>query len=241
MTIPLSPEAAQKDLTKAKGIIDRFINSCSHNLKNPLSSIEGLVMIADYCTNPKEVKQCLDMIQLSVTHMLEIIHKLEDYTTVQHRKLSRNTIDAQRLAEMVVHDFKREIDQQEITVSIKVTQTSRWISDEHCTYLILKNLIANSIHFNDFEKKSKTIDISVHVGECEISLEVADNGIGIVEEDQEKIFEAFHRSSIQSKGNGLGLFLVKGAIEKLKASIVVQSSEKSGASFRVLIPNNMTL
>ena len=78
MNSTLSTETVRKELKRAKGMIDQFINSCSHSLKGPLTSIEGLVMIAEYCTNPGEVNQCLGLIQHCALNMLGMIHKLEE-------------------------------------------------------------------------------------------------------------------------------------------------------------------
>jgi signal transduction histidine kinase len=231
-----SPET--KQLAKAKGIINGFINSCSHNLKSPLTSIEGLVTIAEYCANPNEVNQCLGMIQQCALNMLDMIQKLEEYTSIQNHELDKKAIQAHALVEKVMSEYGKEIDQRQITVSTTISQSTPWVSDEYCNYLILSNLVGNAIHFRDNEKNSKKIEIQVAVAQDQVSLTVSDNGIGIVEQEKQKIFEPFHRSSGQSKGNGLGLFLVKSAIEKLQASLSVQSDEKLGASFRISIPNH---
>jgi len=226
------------ELRKAKGVINNFVNSCSHNLKSPLTSIEGLVTVAKYHTSPEEVNQCLGMIEHCALHMLDVILKLEEYTSIQHHELNKKAIQANALVEKVMNEYSKEIDQQQITVSTTISQSTPWVTDEYCNYLILSNLVENAIRFHDKGKNSKKIDIKLAVAQDQVSLTVSDNGIGIVEAEKQKIFEPFHRSSGQSKGSGLGLFLVQGAIEKLKASIAVKSAEKSGASFQISIPNH---
>jgi signal transduction histidine kinase len=233
-----SSERITMELKKTKGIINSFINSCSHNLKSPLTSIEGLVLIAEYCTNPKEVDQCLGMIQHCALSMLDMIHKLEEYASMQNHELNRKAIQAHTLVEKIMNKYGKEINQQQITISITISQSTPWVSDEYCNYVILSNLVGNAIHFHDNGKGSKKINIEVAVAQDQVSLTVSDNGIGIIEEEKQKIFEPFRRGSGQSKGNGLGLFLVKSAIEKLQASISLESKENLGASFRISIPNN---
>ena len=241
MKTNFSADMVKKELSRTKTIVDQFINSCSHNLKGPLTSIEGLVMIAEYCTNPGEVNQCLGLIQQCTLNMLGMIHKLEDYTINLQRELHHDEIDADKLVERILEEYASEIDQDQITISTKVSQSHQWIADEHCNYLILKNLISNAIHFSNRETKTKKIGIKVGVQPDHINIEVSDNGVGISEPEQKKIFEPFHRSSLQSKGNGLGLFLVKGLTDKLKASISVCSNERLGTSFSLSMPNHFAL
>ncbi len=235
----LVQESVSNELSQAKSIINHFIRSCSHNMKNPLSSIEGLVMIAEYCTNPMEVNQCLQMIQQSTNNLLEMIHTLEEYTIHQQRQLEYNEIEAEQLVDRVLEEYATEIDQHKISVTTKVSQTHKWVADEYSNYVILKNLICNAIRFANQESPSRKINVKVGVLSDHVKVEVSDNGIGIPEKDQLNLFEPFHRASEQSKGNGLGLFLVKGLIDRLKASISVCSAEHSGTSFQISMPNHL--
>jgi signal transduction histidine kinase len=241
MKANFSNDKVKIELSRTKAIIDQFINSCSHNLKGPLTSIEGLVMIAEYCTNPGEVNQCLGLIQHCTLNMLETISKLEEYTVNLQRELNHDEIGAEQLVERVLAEYANEINKNQIAISTKVCQSFKWIGDEHCNYLILKNLISNAIHFSNRDAKTKKVQVKVGVQANHIDVEVSDNGVGISKPEQEKIFEPFHRSSTQSKGSGLGLFLVKGLIDKLKASISVCSKENLGTSFSLSMPNNFAL
>jgi signal transduction histidine kinase len=234
-------EAPVNELTKAKVIIDQFINSCSHNLKSPLTSIEGLVMIAEYSSDRQEIQQCLELIQICAVNMQDMIRKLEDYTINLQRELNHEEIVADELVGKVLREYAQRIEDDNIAVSTNISQPFKWISDHQCNYLILKNLVDNAIQFADPGKENKTVNVKVGVKMDQVDLEVSDNGIGIAEEEQEKVFQAFHRSSSQSHGNGLGLFLVKGLAEKLKASLSVLSKEQIGSSFLLSIPNQQTL
>jgi len=226
-----------QNLNKAKGIIDQFIRSCSHDLKSPLTSIEGLVQVAEHCTSPDEIGQCLDMIQHCATQMQDMIEKLEDYTSNLQRELVEEEIEADQLIDRVLDEYQEEIDLARISVSTRVSQPVKWIGDEQIYYLILKNLVSNAIHFSDPGKKLKQVNVKVGVNVNDVALEISDNGIGILDREIEKIFDPFHRSAPQAKGSGLGLFLVKGLVEKLQASISVCSQEQVGTTVRVSSPN----
>jgi signal transduction histidine kinase len=225
-------------LHNAKLMIDSFIQSCSHNLKSPLTSIEGLVMIAEYGSSPEEINRCLDLIQRCAANMQRIIRKLQEYTVNLHRVLVGQEIEAERLVEKVLKEYSEEIVLGSIRMSTKISQRIKWFGDERVYYLILKDLVANALQFFDPAKKLRKVSVKVNVKRKLVLVEVSDNGIGILEEEKCKIFEPFHRSSSRSIGNGLGLFLVKGLAEKLNASISVCSANLVGTSILLSSPNH---
>jgi hypothetical protein len=231
-------EVATLELDKAKSIIDQFINSCSHNLKSPLTSIEGLVSIANYSMTREETRQCLDLIHNCASNMQEMIQKLEDYTVNLRREISEEEIVPDQLLTKIFEEYHDVIEANPISVSIKISEHMKWFGDRHLHYLILKNLIQNAIHFSDPDKKIKKLNVQVDVTRASVSIEISDNGIGISEAERRKLFKPFHRGSVQSKGGGLGLFLVKGLIDKIKATILIDSVDHVGTSIFLSIPNN---
>jgi hypothetical protein len=231
-------EAPVNELTKAKVIIDQFINSCSHNLKSPLTSIEGLVSIANYSLTRDETKHCLDLIQHCAANMQEMIQKLEDYTVNLKRELLEEEIEPQHLLTQILDEYNDLIETKPISVSVNISDHMKWFGDKHIHYLILKNLIFNAINFSDPAKKVKKVDVKVDVTRANVQVEISDNGIGISDEEKGKLFKPFHRGSNQSKGGGLGLFLVKGLIDRIKATILIDSVDHVGTSILLSIPNN---
>ncbi len=103
----------------------------------------------------------------------------------------------------------------------------------------MTNIFSNAIKYQDLQKRNRFIKIAAHVTEefCDLSIE--DNGIGIEPEFQEKIFDQFFRATDQSQGTGLGLFIVKDTIERLKGSIKVKSKRGNGTTFFIRIPNQL--
>ena len=82
------------------------------------------------------------------------------------------------------------------------------------------------------------VDIKVDMSDTETHIIVKDNGIGIPKEHQQKIFDMFYRVSKNSVGSGLGLYIVKEAIDKLNGRIDVESEIGVGTTFNVYLPNN---
>ena len=102
--------------------------------------------------------------------------------------------------------------------------------------VILHNLIGNAIKYADITKSSPSIWIESFLEGRTLNLQVKDNGIGIEEPNQGHIFDMFFRGSDRSKGSGLGLFIVKETVNKLKGSISVKSEHAVGTTFEVRLP-----
>lgn len=96
---------------------------------------------------------------------------------------------------------------------------------------------SNAVRYRDTNKVDSWLQIDVEAGEHTAVIRFTDNGIGIAEEYVEKIFRMFFRANADSKGSGLGLYIVKGVVEKLKGTLSVQSTLGEGTSFVLEIPN----
>ena len=112
-------------------------------------------------------------------------------------------------------------------------RTDKWRIAE-----IFRNLISNSIKYRDFEKLNAEININVQINAERAVILFSDNGIGISTADQSKIFDMFYRASIQSDGSGLGLYIVKNAVEKLGGLLKITSQLGKGTTFELKLPNH---
>jgi signal transduction histidine kinase len=102
--------------------------------------------------------------------------------------------------------------------------------------MVFNNIISNAVHYRDARKNDSYISINIHVDATKATLRFSDNGIGIHEEYIDKIFKMFFRANADSKGSGLGLYIVKGVLEKLNGTINVQSKLGEGTTFVIEIP-----
>jgi signal transduction histidine kinase len=108
----------------------------------------------------------------------------------------------------------------------------------HRIAVVLNNLISNAIKYRDAHKDNQFIKVEMHIDQTTATLYFSDNGIGISEEWQVKIFDMFFRATERSEGAGLGLYIVKEAIEKLGGKIQVQSKVDEGSTFIITLPNH---
>ena len=128
---------------------------------------------------------------------------------------------------------------QDIRFDVFVDGDVPFYSDPIRVKTIVSNLLSNSIKYSDPQKMRKYIQVSAHVFADWLFLTFEDNGIGIETEYQEKIFDLFFRVSSDKKGTGLGLYIVKDTIDRLKGKIYVRSKRGEGTAFTITLPNTI--
>lgn len=102
--------------------------------------------------------------------------------------------------------------------------------------IVINNLVSNAFKYSDESKDNCFIRVSTTTEGTHAKISIQDNGVGITQEDQQRIFEMFFVTQNNNKGSGLGLYIVKSAVEKLRGSISVESEKGIGSTFHVLIP-----
>ena len=175
--------SANQELYLARQIINKFIDSCSHDLRSPLTSMEGLLMIASRYSTENEAKECLELMSQCIGNMKEIIKSLGEYTANMQRELEQRRISADGLVKEILNEYESEIKESGVQVVLKIDQTNEWLSDFQANYLILKNVISNAIKFCDPDKVNKKVVIQINVVKNEVTIQVQDNGIGIVKRE----------------------------------------------------------
>src|SRR5690606_7414556 len=109
-------------------------------------------------------------------------------------------------------------------------------ADKNRLAVILNNLLANAIKYHDPRKEEQWINVQVRNSNGTIKLRVSDNGIGIDPEHHSKIFDMFYRGTFQSKGSGLGLYIVKETVVKMNGTIGLKSNSGEGSTFSITLP-----
>jgi signal transduction histidine kinase len=105
---------------------------------------------------------------------------------------------------------------------------------------ILRNLISNAIKYRNLDGRIQSeISIKIRIDHLRADISFTDNGIGIDDENLSRIFEMFYRASEQSDGSGIGLYIVKNAVDKLGGQISVQSKTGIGTRFHIILPNKV--
>ncbi|HEX6892436.1 MAG TPA: PAS domain-containing sensor histidine kinase [Chryseolinea sp.] len=228
----------EKDLVRSNQHLDQVIYKTTHDLKAPLMSALGLVKIAEDA--PLEAKdQYIGLIKKTLVKLDSYIDEMNNFFRNEKLALQRDKIDLGALLKEEQENLKNLAHGDKIDVLFEVDNSIEWYSDPIRVKTIITNIFSNAIKYQDLQKQNPFIKIAAHVTEefCDLSIE--DNGIGIEPEFQDKIFDLFFRATDQSQGTGLGLFIVKDTIERLKGMIKVKSRHGKGTTFFIRIPNQL--
>jgi len=225
-------------LAKTNEELDRFVYSASHDMRAPLSSLLGLIHLSEKTDRPEEVSIYLQMMKDRIKTMEGFIKEVTDY--------SRNTRLDLIPIQVSLHDFVQEVVQnlayaivnKKVRIEIDIDAKLMIITDASRLKVVINNLLSNAYKYHNFEQPDPYILVSaIKRGEI-ILITVKDNGRGIAVEHHTRIFEMFYRASENSEGSGLGLYIVKETLDKLRGNISVSSSEDNGAEFTVTLPAN---
>ncbi|UII28239.1 HAMP domain-containing histidine kinase [Fulvivirga maritima] len=228
-----------RDLTEANNLLEHFIYSCSHDLKGPLSSIKGLIHLAKLSEGDEHREQYLKLINESTIRMDRFIQSMENYLINAKEPVKKEMVDFQEIIDAIVLPMTPLIKEKGIKVNTRILQETDLMGDKNRIILILKHLIDNAICYQKATKQENFLDIAIRVNNQEANIEICDNGEGISKDNINDIFKMFFRSSENSRGSGLGLYLVKETLEKLKGSVRVVSSRGVGSNFIIKIPNTL--
>jgi PAS domain S-box-containing protein len=224
-------------LLKVNEELNNFVYRTSHDLRAPLTSLMGLVNITEMADNEVERAQYLKMMSSQLNYLDGVIKEIIDYRKISAGEIRLSEISLKDKIEAVMQHYQFLPNYASISKQIKVQENALFTSDETKINIILNNLVSNAIKYSDKSKTNSFIHIDIQVDTEKAVVEIRDNGIGIPAQHVSSIFKMFFRASVQQNGTGLGLYIVKEALDKLNATIEVESIENEGTTFRVFIPN----
>ncbi len=226
-----------EELIKANSELDRFVYSASHDLRAPLSSLLGLINISKLTTKPEELTNHLNMMEGRVLHLDSFIKEIINYSRNSRLQLQTDTLNLLTLITEVMDSLRFSERASHIKIDILVSPQLHLMADANRLKVVLTNLISNSIRYADFNKKNPFIKIEATQTEDKTKILVSDNGQGIAKEHHDKIFDMFYRASENSKGSGLGLYIVMETLTRMGGSIETTSEHGSGSTFAIILPN----
>jgi signal transduction histidine kinase len=216
-----------------------FLAKMSHELRTPLNAIIGfsdLLIEQETTIAPAKRRAFLDNVAGSAKHLLTMINDLLDLARIESGKMKMVMADVD-LRTTIAHSvastqplFVRK--QQEVEVLLP-DEPMLVRADAGRIEQVLLNLLSNA---NKFTPAGQTIVVRSAPEERMWRIEIADRGIGIRAEDQERIFEEFEQVGTHAAGTGLGLALAKRFVEAHGGDIGVESRMGGGAVFRVRLP-----
>ncbi|MDQ3392792.1 MAG: PAS domain-containing protein [Bacteroidota bacterium] len=228
-------ELKQKNnqLERINADLDNFIYTASHDLKAPISNIEGLVNILNGLEiSTPEVKKILNMMDTSIYRFKNTIKDLTEISKVQKEANEDiKYIVFQDIADEILQESHDTISQNQASIIYCFEEPAVKFSKKNLRS-ILYNLLNNALKYRS---EDRTPIIKIHSKKIEdyILLTISDNGLGIPENKLDKLFTMFKRFHTHVEGSGIGLYIVKRIIDNSGGKIEVESKLGSGTTFKI--------
>lgn len=229
------------ELRQLDGYKSRLISTISHELKNPLTAIQGHLEMLDESDVQPSVRHALDAIGRSAGRVSRIVEDLLVLSRVENpaRPFARVPVDLQKAVESCLDVLAFQAASKHLTVSLRMPtgEPVLALGDERELDHVCANLLSNAIKYTP---AGRSVTVTLSRAHDHVVLEVADEGIGISAEDQAGLFEEFFRTgnpdALEQPGTGLGLAIVQRIVQRHSGRIDVQSTLGAGSTFRVFLP-----
>ncbi|MBK6717262.1 MAG: PAS domain S-box protein [Burkholderiales bacterium] len=228
-----------RELAALNQSLESFVYSVSHDLKAPLRGVEGYsrFLLEDYGSQlGDEGRLFIGNIRAGVARMGELIDDLLAYSRMERRQLAREPVDLADLVAQVVAERAKEMAAGPVELQLDIAPL-KVQADRDGLEMVLRNLLENAIKFTAHAPAPR-ITLTARRSDIGVELSVTDNGIGFDMKYHDRIFEIFQRLQRVEDypGTGVGLALVKKAMDRMGGRVWAQSAPGQGASFHLELP-----
>lgn len=228
-------QRTNSELSKRNTELDNFVYSVSHDLRAPIASVLGLINLARHDKDNKMKEMYLEMINNSALQQDHFIKEILDQSRNSRLDLKREEILFEPLIEETFNQLKFATSTgKSVERVISIKQDKPFYSDRWRLKVILNNIISNAIRYRN--GKDPVIKVNVEILDQMANLSIEDNGKGIEKEHLPNIYKMFYRATDDGAGSGLGLYIVKEAIDKLNGNISIESEVGKGTTVQFEIP-----
>ncbi|GAL84714.1 hypothetical protein MYP_1942 [Sporocytophaga myxococcoides] len=237
-------EKKNKELSKINNDLDNFIYTASHDLKAPVTNIEGLVsslvetLEESNCTLSEETKLVVSLIKDSVGRFQVTIKDLSEIGKIQKNFVEDvSYINVKEIIEETELSIENKIQEANAEIVLDINDCPSISFSRSNFRSVVYNLLTNALKYRSPERKSR-ITIKCTVDRDYSILEFKDNGLGMKEHLKSRIFQMFKRLHDHVEGTGVGLYLVKKIIDNSGGKIEVETKEGEGSVFRIFFRNS---
>jgi signal transduction histidine kinase/ligand-binding sensor domain-containing protein len=230
-------QISEEKLRQTNQELNTFIYRASHDLRGPLSTVKGLTNLGMMEIKDENSLRYFNLISDRIGRLDMILKDLIHIVEITEIELELEQIDLQKSVEIGLADIPEVQSKKNLLIKTEYINTLEFINDPKLVNIVITNIIDNAVKYTNPDNREHNVFVRIMDFKNGIKITVSDNGIGIPPEIQNKIFDMFFRGTDQSKGSGLGLYLVNKIINKLEGSVKVTSEYMKGTRIEVFIPS----
>lgn len=230
-------DTKSQELAQANSDLEKFIYSASHDLRSPLVSIKGVIQLAKTEGIEGKAGEYFDMIEKSVSKLDAFVQNIIHYYQNIKTEDAVQLVDIDQLLSDVINQYKSYENYDSFEIKKAINITGEFIGDAYRLKIVIGNILANSLKFIDPSKESNKIELEVIQNVEKLLMKISDNGVGMGKDALNVIENIFNNKDNRGPGNGVGLYLVRDAVQRMNGKIQVSSTLGEGTKFIIEIPN----
>jgi signal transduction histidine kinase len=225
-------------LQQAYKELDTFFYRSSHDFRRPLTTFMGLAEVAKVTIADKNALDLFEKVKETAVNLDRMLIKLQSISDVGAEQFMVKPVDMKAIFESSIQTYRETIEHSRIKVILKTDTIHSFYTYPAFVKIIIDNLAENAIQFS--KSANSLMQLETRSKDNGVEIIVWDNGIGIEEEYIDRVFDMFFRGSQHSKGNGLGLYIVKKAVEKLQGHLSIESTFGVETKIKIWLPLQLT-
>lgn len=220
----------------------QFLLSISHDLRSPMTSIIAYVqgLLDGIARDEEKKRQYLEVIKEKSLEIDRMVNRIFTYAKLDSKEyvLDTKSIDVGKYMKHYVEEVSREYEKKDFSIQLNLVSSANIMADTDMLDRICTNLIENAYKYNDKEKGE--IKITVKAGPENVKITFLDNGPGVSDAEMSHLWDVFYRTDHARKNpgqsNGIGLAIVKRAVELMKGKVEAKNGKNGGLSVIIRIP-----
>lgn len=243
-TSQMLEKAQERELEKAREVIklkDEFVFIATHDLRTPVTAISGFVDLIETERNslPENIKDDFEAIKEASGRLHELVDDLLEVARSESGtiQIQPEPVNIEEIVKHVVNEVTPSAAQRNIQLQVNLAEQKTVMADAEKLQEVVENLFSNAVKYN---RDNGQVKFETRIENNNLVFEISDTGLGIPANVQDKIFTKFFRARQKGTetvpGTGLGLFVVRMLIEKMKGNITFKSVEGQGTIFTFKLP-----
>lgn len=217
--------------------LDTYMYRTSHDLRGPIATMMGLSAFAAEETADSTAIGYFNNINTVAKNTDKLLTNLMAVAQIRETEINQTQINAHDFFTGMIQKLRKNYQNDHTRLEIAIDPETTIYSDPDLLTIIIKNLVDNAFKFKNQGTTDHEIVLNAYCCSGKFKIVIKDNGIGVSETDQQRMFDMYYKGMHQVPGNGIGLYVVKGAVDKLKGKIEVNSILDKGTEIIICIPN----
>ncbi len=226
-------DKSHRGLEKAVRDLDQFIYKTSHDLRGPIATMQGVIVLGIMESSDPKSKEYFNTLHRVSNNLTNVLHRLIDVHETYQKKTYFELLDPVKEIKEVTDKLAGYFSDPELTIVTELQAEGPWNTDKHLFGLIIESMMRSAYEYKD--RHESVIRIRCSRNSYNMTILVEDNGFGVRSGDEEKVFNLFFKGSPKPGSTGLELYTAKIAIEKLMGMIRLVRPAKD-TIFEIVLP-----